>query len=580
MPSLAPVYQKLMPIVDDLLQQFAHLHRLSGSEDAERAAALLVSVLQKYGLNARLEQCPLLLSDPLEGGLALADFPDWHCAAKTRSFSAHCPQGRRAALFYDPLSTSARSDHQWQQWALQVKGKIVIADQGLEDYVQRLSAAQAVGLVHIWGSAESALHEETVGPIWGTPTPDDRLRYPTLPVVSINQHDGQRLLELYRQTSGPLLADLRTVLQQHVRICSLPIVDIAGDSDEFVLLSSHYDSWHQGVTDNATGNALCVAMALHFQQQSATLRRGLRIAWWPGHSNARYGGSTWYADNYRQVLGEHCIAHINVDSPGCRDAVQVVINASGAESTDFLQQAVQAVTGQPPLRITPLGKGGDQSFWGSGIPLHFALREIPLEKTSDSPGSGGGWWWHTRDDSYDKVDLAILWRDCQIHVHWLDHLLHQPLLPLNVADYLQKMLLALNTLQQWLDPCFDLQPIAARLLALRQPAQALTQLTAAQPERWQALLIRLAAELHRVGYSSTDDFHYDLSYHGGAYPGLQQLAADLRQTSEETTLMMITQYRRQRDRACSLLQNILADIQREMAAAELDSGCKPSSATT
>ena len=126
----------------------------------------------------------------------------------------------------------------------------------------------------------------------------------------------------------------------------------------------------------------------------------------------------------------------------------------------------------------------------------------------------------------------------------------------------------------------QLMPIAARLLALRQPTQALTQLTAAQPERWQALLIRLAAELHRVGYSSTDDFHYDLSYHGGAYPGLQQLADDLRQTSEETTLMMITQYRRQRDRACSLLQNILADIQREIAAAELDSGCKPSSATT
>ena len=156
--------------------------------------------------------------------------------------------------------------------------------------------------------------------------------------------------------------------------------------------SSHYDSWHEGVTDNATGNALCLAMALHFKPQAAMLRRGLRIAWWPGHSNARYGGSTWYADNYPQQLGQHCVAHINVDSPGCKDAVQVVINASGAESQAFLNQAVEAVTDRPARWIAPLGKGGDQSFW-EGVPCISRCAKCHSKKPAIHPAAaaaGGG----------------------------------------------------------------------------------------------------------------------------------------------------------------------------------------------
>lgn len=554
-----PQRDQLMPVMDELLLAYSQWHRLSGSDDAEQAARHLIDVLRAQGLAARLESCPLLLSDPLAGELRLTGFAEWQFQAKTRSFSAHCPQGVQAPLFYDDASTRPRSELDWRQWSHQVRGKIVIADQGFEDYVQRLDVAQAAGLIHIWGSAETALHEETVGPIWGTPTPDDQQRYPRLPVISINQHDGQRLLNLCHSEQW-VEAEVRTVLNRHVRTCSLPVVDIAGQTPEFVLLSSHYDSWHEGVTDNATGNALCLAMALHFHRQAETLQRGLRIAWWPGHSNARYGGSTWYADNYRQQLGEHCVAHINVDSPGCKDAVQVVINASGAESDEFLNQAVIAVTGQPARRITPLGKGGDQSFWGSGIPLHFALREVPLQKTSDSPGSGGGWWWHTEDDTYDKVDLDILWRDCQIHVHWLDQLLHQPALPLAANEYLSAMLASLEQLQARLDPQFNLEVIRQRLLDLRDPMLSLNRRAVAETARWQPLLTRIVADFHRLRYSSTDDFHYDLSYRGGAFPGFQELAANLQQTTPESGLMMLTQYRRQRDRAIALLNQISAAL--------------------
>jgi len=228
-----------------------------------------------------------------------------------------------------------------------------------------------------------------------------------------------------------------------------------------VLLSSHYDSWHEGITDNATGNALCLALAALFHGQA--LIRGLRIAFWPGHSNGRYAGSTWYADHYRSHLMHKCIAHINVDSPGCMGGSKLVINASGAESVAWLNQAIIATTGEPADRVTPLGKGADQSFWGLGIPLHFSLREVPEQRQSLSPGSGGGWWWHTEKDTLDKVDENNLWRDFLVYQHWLESLLFEERLPLDALQYLTLMNDALMQLQNEIDPAFSIEPFTSGL---------------------------------------------------------------------------------------------------------------------
>ncbi len=238
--------------------------------------------------------------------------------------------------------------------------------------------------------------------------------------------------------------------------------------------------------------------------------------------------------------------------------MNVVLNASGAESQTFLNAAVKAVTGEPAQRITPLGKGGDQSFWGCGLPLHFAFREVPLEKNSQSPGSGGGWWWHTQDDTYDKVDLNILWRDTQIHAHWLEGLLTQPALPLDPLAYLNGLQQSLAELAATISPEFDLFTVAEKLQQLQPVLSELTTNWQADPQTWQRQLKQAIAGLHRLRYSSVDDFHYDLSYRGGAFPGFQELAARREDTSPEMWLMMATRFRRQRDRALALLDSVEA----------------------
>src|SRR5262249_62091939 len=86
----------------------------------------------------------------------------------------------------------------------------------------------------------------------------------------------------------------------------------------FVFLHGHYDSWQVGVGDNGTGNACMLEVARVLWQMRGKLRRSVRLAWWPGHSTGRYGGSTWYLDAHAADFAKQCILQMNCDSPGCR----------------------------------------------------------------------------------------------------------------------------------------------------------------------------------------------------------------------------------------------------------------------
>ena len=90
----------------------------------------------------------------------------------------------------------------------------------------------------------------------------------------------------------------------------LPVAEIQGKEPEFVLVGSHYCSWFDGSTDNVTGDSCILELARLLKTQQKNLRYGARFAWWPGHSHARYSGSTWYADTFWQDLYENGISYL------------------------------------------------------------------------------------------------------------------------------------------------------------------------------------------------------------------------------------------------------------------------------
>ena len=164
------------------------------------------------------------------------------------------------------------------------------------------------------------VHEGICTSIWGAPTAESLGRKPTMPVVCINHPDGEQLIADVQR--GPVRASIKTWLREGWMRCLLPVVEIRGqeDPDEFLLVHGHYDSWYEGIGDNATGDAALLELARVLWGLRDRLKRSVRIAWWPGHSTGRYAGSTWYADTFADEIDEHCIAQLDIDSPGCAGA--------------------------------------------------------------------------------------------------------------------------------------------------------------------------------------------------------------------------------------------------------------------
>ena len=76
---------------------------------------------------------------------------------------------------------------------------------------------------------------------------------------------------------------------------------------------SNAASMPERIADTAGSDASILEMARVLQAQQSRLERGVRFAWWPGHSFGRYAGSTWYVDRFWADLDQHCVAYTNLD---------------------------------------------------------------------------------------------------------------------------------------------------------------------------------------------------------------------------------------------------------------------------
>ena len=169
---------------------------------------------------------------------------------------------------------------------------------------------------------------------------------------------------------------VRTWLREGWMRCLLPVAEIRGqeDPDEFLLVHGHYDSWYEGIGDNATGDAALLELARVLWTLRDRLKRSVRIAWWPGHSTGRYAGSTWYADTFADELDEHCIAQLDIDSPGCAGATAYEEVMWMAEADALCRSSIRDALGLPSAARPPL-RAGDYSFNQIGpTGLHAASR--------------------------------------------------------------------------------------------------------------------------------------------------------------------------------------------------------------
>jgi Peptidase family M28/PA domain len=497
--------------------------RLSGTEDERKAFEYVANLLRQLGVEPTLYLGYGYISLPESaelqvGGRALR--------AITHAMAASTPaQGVRLPAVYVGNGTAA------EYAAQDVHGKAVVVD-GMAMPPKVLAAERAGAAACIFANRDEHVHEMIVSSIWGSPTPEDKHLLPHVPVVSLGRADGDMLRGMLTRLE-PVEVHLVTRVDTRWREIPTLIAQVDGreEPQKFVLLSGHLDSWHYGAMDNGSANATMLETLQVLLPYRHTFRRGLRLAFWSGHSHGRYAGSTWYADTFWEDLHDHCVVHINVDSVGGRNATVLTEAPVMAETRACAADVIRAVAGVD-CTGTRFGRAGDQSFQGHGIPsLFMSLSEQPPSEGDAARGlqeltggrpqakSGGlGWWWHTPEDTVDKIDPDFLVRDTQIYAAVTYRFLSAPLLPLNVQASAEDLLHHLQVWQQKAGDRFDLATVtdrAAEVAGLAAQFQARVNAAAAQrltPEvarQLNAAITAVERPLVRLNYVQTDPYAHD-----------------------------------------------------------------------
>ena len=509
------------------LQSVASEVRLSGTPEEARAFDYIEGQLAGWGYEVNRYENESLIGYPLTASLTVLGDPPLSLSANGYSLSPSTgSQGITGEVVY--VGAGMPADYAGRD----VRGKIVLSDGlAMPGKARAASQAGAIGQIH---SNDEQIHEMCLSPVWGTPIPETASLLPDVPAVGVTREDGEHLKA--RLASGTI--EVRLVTEPYLAWTPIPTLtaDLPGtDGNTFVLFSGHVDSWHLGVMDNGTANATQLEVARLLAEHKGELRRGIRLAFWSGHSHGRYASSAWYADSHWHELHERCVCHVNVDSVGGVGATILEEAPTMAETYGFGRGVLADVTGAE-LEYRRISRSSDQSFWGHGVPTLFAtLSEQPRDDSATgaamaqllgagSRAGGLGWWWHTPEDTRDKIDSELLVRDAQIYAETLWQLCTLPRLPFDFAATADEFAQALDRYHTAANGQLDLQRTRALALELGNALRGNDRdaLTDAEAN---ALLMDLAHLLIPVNYTRTGPFEHDLALGIQPLPGLSDAAA-------------------------------------------------------
>lgn len=541
------------------VEAIAQWVRLSGTPDEARAFDYIEEVLTGFGYEVQRHECDALIGYPLEASLELLGDAPRSFRANGYSFTPSTPEeGLSGELVY--VGQGLPADYE----GVDARGKIVLSE-GLANPGKALAAqrAGAIGQIHI---NKERIYEMCVSPVWGTPTPETADLLPKLPAIGITRADGETLKALLE--NGPV--QVRFTSRTHFDWGKLPTLtaDLPGvEEDRYVLFSGHVDSWHYGAMDNGTANATQLEVARLLAERKNELRRGVRLAFWSGHSHSRYAGSAWYADTFWHDIHERCVCHVNVDSVGGKGATLLDIAPTMASTYGFAREIMREQLGVD-LKYQRMGRFSDQSFWGHGVPALFATFSAQPDDDTLPPNVGGGgprggglgWWWHTPEDTLDKIDPEFFERDARVYAVTLWRLCTDERLPFDYAAVADDLAATLERYETDSGGALDLcqaRELAGQLAsALR--GGALDKLDA---EAANQLVLELGHVLIPVDYTRSGQFGHDLALPAPPIPGLSD-ARKLKEMDPDSSdyRFLLTRLLRERNRVEHALRAALKRV--------------------
>jgi len=488
--------------------------RTSGSDGERAAAAYLDRKLAEYGVAHTTYNARLYLSWPGRAEITVPVLGTIH--GKTAAFSgATAKDGLRGQLVVDtkPVRQVDRS----LAFDARVRDRIPVV-RGIADTEALVLAAQQAGALAVVEIDDTdILHEDIVTTTWGTPTTENARRLPIIPYVCITKSDGERLLRASAQ--APPTVTLAVDVTRGWRTIPIVAADVPGRSPDFVLVATHLDAWYHGMTDTGGSDASILDMARVLQRHKSELQRGVRFAWWTGHSFGRYAGSAWYADRFWSDLDRHAVAYTNLDGPGRRASRMDAVSAAGWPGlVEYARESAQRITGKVPApsratRVFRPGRDSDSSFQGLGIPFFSIGVPGPERGSADVDAAGRVVYWHTAQDTFDKLDLKALALDTQYRVAQIYDLATSRVLPHRLEPIAASYVAALGDLASSAGTTFDLaetRKLAAELqTAAARFDRAPKPTSDADVAAHDALVVRLTHQLNSTLYTKAGRFDQD-----------------------------------------------------------------------
>jgi N-acetylated-alpha-linked acidic dipeptidase len=489
--------------------------RTAGSPGERAAMDYLDRKLAEYGVSHTKYDSRLYLSWPGRAEVAVPGMGT--IRGKTAAFAAATPAGGLSGpLLMDAKVT--RLVDQRLAFGPEVAGRIPVV-RGIVDTEALVLAGQHAGALAVLQiDATDVLHEDIVTTIWGTPTPESAARLPRIPYICLTKSDGARLEAAAK--AGPVTAALTAEVTRGWRVEPILVADVAGRTPDFVLVATHVDAWYNGMTDTAGSAASILDMARVLQRHRGDLERGVRFAWWTGHSFGRYAGSGWYVDRVWAELDRHCVAYTNLDGPGRRGSRLDAVSAGGWPGlAEYARESTQRLTGKAVAggrggsRVFRPGRDSDSAFQGVGVPFFSVGVPGPEDGHADVDVTGRIVYWHTPEDTIDKLDWKALDLDTKYRVAQLYDLATARILPHRLAPIAASYVAVLKDLATAAGTAFDLSTTVKLATAFDDAAgrfdRAPRPTGDAAVVEFNRLLVRLTHELNSTLYTSTGRFDQD-----------------------------------------------------------------------
>lgn len=277
--------------VNQIFKDTAYV-RVGGTAEELKCAEYLVKQCAKFGGKARIEPFAVDMATIKEAVLTV-DGKEIPCKGYFNSGSATVE-----APFYYLANTDAYS-------LSQCKGKVVMIDGYLGYWrYQDMLANGAVGFITYDGNANFVDHDIDQRELRSFVSKGNKI-----PGVNINAKDAIAIVSQQAK-----MAKIHLVQDEYEGESRNVVLDIPGETDEYIVLTAHYDSvaLSQGAYDNMSGSIGILALAEHFAKKNN--HYGVRVIWCGSEERGLLGSKAYVKDHAQEL--DKIVLNVNLDMIG------------------------------------------------------------------------------------------------------------------------------------------------------------------------------------------------------------------------------------------------------------------------